>query len=60
VSGRSEIMLGLGSSRGCGANQHAQDFWQFIDDHLADENLNLKLPALYKNFMDIGGPGTTA
>ena len=55
MSGRSEVMLGLGSSRGCGVNQHVQDLWQFIDDHLADENPNLKLPALYKNFMDIGG-----
>lgn len=37
-------------------NQHAQDLWQFIDDHLADENQTLKLQALYKNFMGIGGP----
>jgi hypothetical protein len=37
-------------------NAHAQDLWQFIDEHLADENQGLKVQALYKNFMGIGGP----
>ncbi len=37
-------------------NPHIQDIWQFIDDNLTDEGASMKVEALYKNFMGIGGP----
>jgi hypothetical protein len=37
-------------------NPHIKDIWQFIDDKLADEGASMKVEALYKNFMGIGGP----
>jgi len=36
-------------------NPHAQDIWQFIDEKLTDEGAAMKMDALYKNFMGIGG-----
>ena len=37
-------------------NPHVKDIWQFIDDKLTDEGASMKVEALYKNFMGIGGP----
>lgn len=37
-------------------NPHIKDIWQFIDDKLSDEGGSMKVEALYKNFMGIGGP----
>jgi len=37
-------------------NPHIKDIWQFIDDKLTDEGASMKVEALYKNFMGIGGP----
>ena len=37
-------------------NAYVQDMWTFIDDKLTDEGQTMKMDALYKNFMGIGGP----
>lgn len=37
-------------------NPHVRDIWQFIDEKLTDEGASMKVEALYKNFMGIGGP----
>ena len=36
-------------------NPHVHEIWQFIDEKLADEGQTMKVDALFKNFMGIGG-----
>ena len=36
-------------------NPYVQDLWQFIDEKLTDDGQSMKVDALYKNFMGIGG-----
>ena len=50
------VRKGLEKELDTSDNPHIKDIWQFIDDKLTDDGASMKVEALYKNFMGIGGP----